>query len=86
MERDRDAIEKENIELKKKLAELEAAKPAVVNAENKPIDPGEFPGGMDRDAFKAFFIDWYKKSQGTEPDSLTWARAWKKYNKANENE
>ena len=86
-ERKQIAIEVENEALRKKIAELEAAKPPVppvTDSEDKAIDVEDFPKGMDREAHKAFFIPWYTKSQGNAPDPMTIGRAFKKYNKGNE--
>jgi hypothetical protein len=80
-ERNMATIEAENAELKKKLAELEAAK----STEDKTvIDFTDFPAGMDKDAFKTFFFDWFETSQGKKPSPVTYGKAWKNYNKENE--
>jgi hypothetical protein len=81
MEREKGAVELENELLKKRLAELEAAKPPVMDEKGVTIDPEDFPKGMDREAFKQFFFGWYKTSQGHEPDRKTWLSSWMKYDK-----
>lgn len=83
-ERAKDTLEKQNEELRKKIAELEAAKPKVTDDSNQTIEFEDFPTGMDKEAFKVFYTDWFTVSQGHAPDGPTWGRAWKRYNKANE--
>lgn len=51
--------------------------------EEKSITLGEFPKGMDKEAFKAFYFSWYEKSQGVTPTPLVLGKAFKKY-QANE--
>jgi hypothetical protein len=80
-ERNMATIEAENVELKKKLAELEAAKSTE---EKTVIDFTDFPVGMDKEAFKTFFFDWFETSQGKKPSPVTYGKAWKNYNKENE--
>lgn len=83
-ERAKLALEAENLELKKKLAELEAAR--VTNSEKKPIDFSEFPPNMNKDEFKEFFFTWYEQSQGTKPAPVIYGKAWKNYSKTDESE
>lgn len=81
VEREKDALERENEELKQKLAEREAAIPAVTDEQGTTIDPENFPVGMNQDEFKEFFMPWFTKSQGHEPHRLVVAKAWKRYQK-----
>jgi len=84
-EREKLSLEAENAELKRRLAEAEAAKAPVTDKKtDKAIDFSEFPVGMDKEAFKVFFTDWYTKSQGVAPFQAAWGKAWKKYNKEDE--
>jgi hypothetical protein len=84
-ERTMATIEAENAALKAKLAELEAVKiPETVKDDGKTIDFSEFPDGMDKEAFKVFFYEWFEKSQGKQPAPVVFGKAWKNYNKENE--
>lgn len=46
----------------------------------------DFPKGMSKAAFRTFYFDWFKKTQGSEPAPVVWGRAWKKYNPAHEDQ
>ena len=83
-ERAQTELEKQNEALRLKVAALEALTPKVTDDSGKTVEFEDFPISMDKEAFKAFYTDWFTKSQGHAPDSLTWGRAWKKYNKINE--
>jgi len=87
-ERQLSEAEIENERLRKELEELKAAKAAVaektVDEEKKPIDFSEFPKNMDKEAFKVFFAEWHKNSQGVKPNGGQQTAAWNKYLKANE--
>jgi len=88
-ERKQIAVEVENEALRKRIAELEAAKPPVppvVDSEDKAIDVEDFPKGMDKEQYKAFFTEWHIKSQGHTPVPMAIGKAFAKYIKENENE
>jgi hypothetical protein len=74
--------------------EIEKLKAQIAAKEVKPVEqieeltketeniaPKDFPKGMDKEAFRAFYIPWYEKSQGIKPTGLIWSRAWATYQK-----
>lgn len=87
-ERKANETESELERVKKELEEMKAVKAevakTVVDEEKKAIDPTDFPTGMDKEAFKTFFIEWFTKSQGVAPTKFQWGKAYAKYAKDNE--
>lgn len=83
-ERKIDALAVENAELRRKLAELEAAKTPVTDSTGSAIQPEDWPKDMDKEKFKEFYTEWYTKSQGVAPTPLVWGKAWAKYQRDND--
>lgn len=49
--------------------------------ESDVVIPTDFPKGMDKDAFKEFYVAQYKKIKYKTPHWTVWDKAWKNYKK-----